>query len=94
MYPKHYVIFNKVIELFDPIVAMFWLIVTFILEIVIMFEASGSRTDILGTCFIGLFACLMIYLSILLSYSVFKRMLMRNQSMAFLLCCSLARTCR
>eukprot|EP00347_Sterkiella_histriomuscorum_P006432 403352797 len=90
--PRHFSLINAFLEYFDPILAFICLSLTFFLEVTIV--ASTSRGDIIATCIIGVFACVLIYVSILLSYSIFKKMFIKSKMTSLLLCCTLARKCR
>ncbi len=69
-------------------------LVILILYIQIMIIHLSSKTDISALAVIGMMNVLFIYLSILLSYSIFKRLFKKQKVLAFILCCYLSRNIR
>ena len=83
---------NDFFDIFDPTLAFAFLFLTIYQEIYLFGKAPNGDINLIS-CF-GIFSCSLIYMQILLTYSIFKKIAVKYKRPSHFFCCSLAMLCR
>ena len=83
---------KQLLELFDPVVAITVLFLTLYFQIYILVNSQSGA--ILAIASLGLISLTNIYISILLTYTIFKKLFLKRKIPSLILCCYLSRYLR
>lgn len=80
---------RRFVQIFDPSLAFIGLGLNLYLEIYLL--VLSSRSEVVVSSILGILTCVLIYISILSSYSIFKTFIENHKTLSYFLCCYLSK---